>query len=120
VLTGGGAAPEALDAFTYTDTFRQRQYPWLLALIVLNVPLLLAVIVNGRWSATTRRLDIGLRLATCAVMAWTVLDGPVVLAPASDEFVKFAFVFIIALTLTNIGRELYRSVTPAPDRQVHA
>ena len=120
VLFGGRAAPAAYEAFTYTDTFRQRQAPFLLVLILLNVPLFVAVIVNGRWPAILRRIEIGLGLVTCAVLTWTVLDGPVFMAPSSDRTVKFFLVLIVVFTLIDIGVKLYRSVRPAPNYQVQA
>jgi hypothetical protein len=120
VLFGSRAAPAAYEAFTYTDTFRQRQAPFLLVLIVLNIPLLITVIVKGRRSAIMRRIEVGLSLATCAVLVWTVLDGPVFIAPSSDRTVKFFLVLIVAFTLISIGIKLYRSVRPAPNQQIQA
>jgi hypothetical protein len=117
VFWDGRAAPAAYEALTYTDTFRRHQAPFLLALLVLNIPLLITVIVNGRWSATLRRIEMGLSLATCAVMAWTVLDGPVFMAPSSDRTVKFFLVLIVAFTLINLGIKRYRRVRPTPDQR---
>ena len=112
----GRAASAADEALTYTDTFLQRQAPFLLVLLLLNIPLFITVIVSGRWSALMRRLDTVLSLATCAVMAWTVLDGPILMAPASDRTIKLCMVLIIAITLVGIGVKRYRRVTPTPER----
>ena len=120
VLFGGRAAPAAYEALTYTESFRQRQAPFLLGLIMLNVPLLIIVIVNGRWSAILRRIELGLSLVTCAALAWTVLDGPVFMAPSSDRTVKFFLVLIVVFTLLDIGVKLYRSVRPTPNYQTQA
>lgn len=114
-LLGSRAAPAAYEAFTYTETFRQRQAPCLLVLIALNIPMFIAVVVKGRWSATMQRVEVGLSLITCAVLAWTVLDGPVFIAPGSDRTVKVVLVLIIAFTLASIGIALHRSVRPTPD-----
>lgn len=111
---GGRAAPAAYQALTYTDSFRGRQAPLLFVLLLLNVPLLLAVIVKGRWSQQLRRLETALALATSAAMAWTVLDGPVFMAPSSDGMVKFAMVLIVVLALIDIGIKRFRSVRPTP------
>lgn len=112
----GQAAPAAYEALTYTDTFLQRQAPWLLVLLMLNIPMFVTVIMMGRWSAMLRRIETGLSLVLCAVMAWTVLDGPVFLAPSSDRTVKFFLVLIIAFTLIGLGITLRRSVRPAPNQ----
>ncbi len=111
---GGRAAPAAYEALTYTDTFRQRQAPWLFVLIVLNIPLWITVIVKGRWSAAMRRLEVGLSLVDCAVLVWTVVDGPVFLTPASDQMFKLILVLIVAFTLVSLGIKLHRSVRPTP------
>lgn len=117
---GGRAAPAAYQALTYTDTFLQRQAPWLLVLLVLNIPLFIAVTVRGRWSAVMRRIETGLGLATYAVMAWTILDGPVFMASSSDRTAKFFMALIIAFTLIAIAVKLYRNVRPTPNRQNQA
>ena len=114
VVWGGRAAPAAYEALTYTETFRQLQAPFLLVLILLNIPLLIAVIVNGRWSPTLRRFEIGLSLVDCAVLTWTVLGGPIFLAPASDQTAKLIIVLIVAATLISIGVKRYRSIRPTP------
>ncbi len=120
VFWGGRAAPSAYEALTYTDTFLQRQAPWLLVLLVLNIPLFIAVIVKGRRSALMQRLEVGLSLVLCAVMAWTVLDGPVFMASSSDRTVKFFLVLITVFTLVILAIQLHRRVRPTPNQQIRA
>ncbi len=117
---GGRAAPSAYEALTYTDTFRARQAPWLLGLLLLNIPLFLAVILSGRWSAMLRRVETLQTLALCGVMAWTVADGPVFNAPTSDRMVKSLLVLIVIVTLGTLAIQQYRRVRPTPDRAVRA
>lgn len=112
VFWGGRAAPAAYEALTYTDTFRERQGPFLLGLLLLNVPLFITVLVNGRWPAILRRVEMGLGLVTYAVLAWTILDGPVFMAPSSDRTCKLFLALIIAFTLISTGIKLRRSVRP--------
>jgi hypothetical protein len=111
----GRAAPSAYAALTYADTFLQSQAPWLLALLLLNIPMFLGVIVQGRWSPLTRRIQTGLGLVTCAVMAWTIADGPVFVAPVSDRTTKFFLVLIVAFTLVDLGIKRFRRVRPTPN-----
>lgn len=110
----GRAAPAAYEALTYTDTFLRRQAPFLLGLLLLNIPLFITVIVRGRWSALLRRLEMGLALATSAVMVWTVVEGPIFVAPSGDRAAKFFMALIVVFSLIAVGVELYRSVRPAP------
>lgn len=111
---GGRAAPAAYEALTYTDTFRGRQAPWLLALLLANLPLFGAVMVKGLWTPGLRRLQLVLTLATCAAMMWTVLDGPVFMAAASDQVAKPLLVLITLASLLEIGLRHYRSLKRPP------
>jgi hypothetical protein len=114
VVWNGRAAPAAYEALTYTETFRERQGPWVLALLLLNIPLLIAVIAKGRWSPFLRRIEFLLGLAICAVMTWTALDGPVFLAATSDRTVKSLLLAIVAISLVGMGIKQYRRVKPSP------
>jgi hypothetical protein len=120
LLFGGRIAPAAFQALTYTESFHHRQAPALLALLALNIPLYVAVIVSGRWSALVARIDTTLRLLTCAMLVWIILDGPVFLASSSDQMMKFFMVAIVAVTLVDLGIKLHRSVKPSPNQQTQA
>jgi hypothetical protein len=114
VFWHGRAAPAAYAALTYTPTFLHRQGPVLLGLILLNLPLFAAVMVRGRWSPLLRRLELGLGLLTCAAMAWTVLDGPAFMTPASDSVSKGLLVLVLLYSLGHMAVVSYRSVRPTP------
>ncbi len=116
----GQAAPAAYAALTYTDTFLGRQAPILFALILLNVPILVFVIVKGRWPAGMRRFETVMGLINCAVMVWAVLDGPMLMTSVSDRIAKFFMLFIVTIILIDLGVKLLRRVKPAPDKQLHA
>jgi hypothetical protein len=118
VFFDGRAAPAAYDALTYTETFLGRQAPWLLALIMVNIPLLATVIVKGRWSATLRRVEMGLSLAICAVMTWVVMDGPILIGSSGDRTAKFFLILITAFTLIDIAWKLRQSVKPTPNASI--
>lgn len=118
VVWQGRAATEAYTALTYAEPFRHRQAPILLTLLLLNIPMLTAAMLGGRWSINKRRMETALSLITCSVMLWTVLDGPVFMADSSDRTVKFAMVVIVAITLMNFGVQAFRRVRPKPDRGV--
>ena len=115
---GGNAAPAAYQALTYTDNFLQRQGPLLLALILLNIPLNLAVVMSGRRSAIVQRIEFWLSLLMCAAMVWTIADGPILMTPSGDQTAKALMAIIVAFVLIGMGVKRYRSVRPSPDRQV--
>lgn len=116
----GRAAPAAYEALTYTETFRRRQGPVLLALLLANLPIFAAVLAKGRWSPLLRRIETGHTLVLCAAMVWTVAGGPVLPTEAGDRTVKAFLVAITALTLLWLGVRAYRRVRPAPNRRVAA
>lgn len=111
---GGRAAPAAYEALTYTETFRHRQGPWLLALLLVNVLLLAIVLVQGRLPRSLQRLEFVLGLLTCAAMAWAILDGPIFMAAASDQATKSILTLILVFSLIGYGIALHRRVKPKP------
>lgn len=120
VVWNGRAALVAYEALTYTDTFLHRQAPWVLATLLLNIAVFMVVIAMGRWSAVMRRIETGLSLITCALLAWTVLDGPVFMTERSDGTAKFLLALIVACTLIHFAVKAYRRIRPMPDRRLHA
>ena len=120
VVWNGRAALVAYQALTYTDTFLQRQAPWVLAMLLLNIAVFMIVIAMGRWSAPMRRIETGLSLITCALLAWTVLDGPVFMSERSDGTAKFIVALIVAYTLIHLAVVAYRRIRPMPDRRLQA
>ena len=120
VVWNGRAALVAYEALTYTETFLHRQAPWVLATLLLNIAVFMVVIAMGRWSAVMRRIETGLSLITCALLAWTVLDGPVFMSGRSDGTAKFLLALIVAYTLIHFAVKAYRRIRPMPDRRLHA
>lgn len=116
----GRAAAAAYESLTYTDTFRGRQGPVLLALLTLYLPLLGSVLVQGRWTALTRRLEHWLSLAILAAMAWAILDGPILVGAAGDRMAKSLMGLILVLVVIGMGIERLRRVNPTPQRQTRA
>ncbi len=58
-------------------------------------PPILVVIAMGRWSAVMRRIETALSLITCALLTWTVLDGPVFMSARSDTTAKILAALIV-------------------------
>lgn len=120
VIWSGKAAPAAYTALTYTESFLQRQAPFLFTLVVLNIPFFFAVMIQGRWSPLLRRLETGLSLLTCAVMTWAIVDGAIMMSPVSDSTAKFFMGLIVAASLLVMVAELVRQVKPRPNQGLQA
>jgi hypothetical protein len=118
VVFGGRAAPAAYAALSYTESFKSGLGPLLLALDSLYVPLLIMVLIQGRWSRRLRRLESIGTVALCAVMIWTVAAGPVMQTPASDGVVKLCLLGIVVAILIQAALRLRNRVRPAPDGRV--
>ncbi len=120
VIWGGKAAPAAYTALTYTDSFLQAQAPYLFTLVVLNIPLYFALMIQGRWTSVLRRIETGLSLLTCAVMTWAIFDGAIMMSAASDSTAKFFMGAIVVLSLLLIIIEFVRQVNPKPHSSLQA
>jgi len=120
VIWGGKAAPAAYTALTYTESFLQRQAPYLFTLVVLNIPFFFAVMIQGRWTTLLRRIETGLSLLTCAVMTWAITDGAIMMSPASDSTAKFFMGLIVAFSLLLIVVEFVQQVKPNPSQGLQA
>jgi hypothetical protein len=120
VVWSGKAAPAAYTALTYTESFLQRQAPYLLTLVALNIPFFFTVMIQGRWTPLLRRIETGLSLLTCAAMTWTILDGAIMMSPASDSTAKFFMGLIVVFSLVMMGVEFLRQVKPQPNQSIQA
>lgn len=120
VIWGGKAAPAAYTALTYTESFLQRQAPYLLTLVLLNIPFYFAVMIQGRWTAFLRRIETGLSVLTCIVMTWSIVDGTIMMSPASDSTAKFFMGLIVGFSLLIIVVEFVRQVKPSPNQGLQA
>lgn len=109
-----GAAPAAYDALTYSESFRQRQAPWLLGLLLLNLLLVVTIVAMGRRTTWIRRMETGLGLVMCAALAWTIGDGPVLITPAGDQMAKACLALIVLYMLIHYGLSVWHRVRPAP------
>jgi len=109
-LFAGRAAPAAYDAFAYSAEFARARGPWLLGLILASFALQIAVIVQGRWRALTRRIEIAFAIAITFILVWSVVGGDIFDAQRTDAFAKFILGFIILFSLIDIGVKLYRGV----------
>ena len=117
VVWGGHAAPAAYQALTYTDSFLQWQGPILFALIAFNIPFFIAVIVTGQHTPLLRRVETVSSLATCAVMVWVIMDGPIFMTATSDGMTKWIMLLIVVFTLIAMAVGMYRTVRPSPKHQ---
>ncbi|MBR7746572.1 hypothetical protein [Undibacterium baiyunense] len=114
VIWNGKAAPAAYMALTYTDTFLQGLAPYLLTLVILNIPFYFALMLQGRWTKFMRRIETGFSLLSCAVMLMVVANGPIFMSSASDQTAKFILGLLVAFILVTMLVQTIRRVKPQP------
>jgi hypothetical protein len=114
VFWNGRAAPAAYEALTYTDAFRQRQGPFVLVLLLLNVPLLIAVIAKGRWSRCCAASNSSWAWRSARRCCGRRSMDRCSSSRTADRTAKSALVAIVALSLIGMGIKQYRRVKPSP------
>lgn len=113
-LWGGRIAPVALEAFVYAERFRQGPGPVLWFVLALHIPLMLAAMVQGRWTPSLRRADAALHVLVAAAAAWALLDGPVFTATVSNEAMRFALLVTLVWIVGDIGWRWHQGRRWAP------
>nr|MDT0662414.1 hypothetical protein [Micromonospora sp. DSM 115978] len=118
VFLDGPAAPAAYHAFAYDDEFYSTRAPVLLPLMILHLTLFAVLIARGRWEPLTRRIDLGLNLAICAVLTWILLAGDIFQAQPTDELVKLVVVLIVLGALVDAAVKVRRALRRRDTRPV--
>jgi hypothetical protein len=116
IVWRGTAAPAAYAALTYTDEFLRVRGPVLLALVLVNLPIAVVVLVRGRRPALLRRVETVLAVLTCAAMVWAVFGGPILASPDGDRTAKGALLLIVVGLVATAAVQWLRRVRPMPDR----
>jgi hypothetical protein len=98
------ASTSAQDAFEYSAGFTLG--PAVLALLVAQILLLTAIMIRGRWETITRRLDVAVSIAMCALLTWVLLAGDIYQSEPTNETARFALVVIVVSTLISLVRKL--------------
>jgi hypothetical protein len=104
-------------ALTFDRAFFIGRGPWLLPIWAAQFSLLGVLIMRGRWTRITRRIDIVLSLAISSLMVWFIAGGPIFLAAPTDQIAKFSLAAVTVITLIDAGlklrRERARVATPS-------
>lgn len=114
LLTGGGAAPAAIDALRYDDGFLQLRGPLVLALLLANLAVQTVVLVQGHWQSSTRRASAGLGVAFGVVLAWVAASGPIFRTAAADDLTKLCLWLIVVGVALDGGVRLARRLRRVP------
>ncbi len=95
-------------ALAFDADFLATRAPVLLVFWAGGIALLVVLIIEGRWRDLTRRIDLGLRIIACALMAWFILGGRIFLADPADQTAKGAMALIVLLMLGQFAFDAWR------------
>jgi hypothetical protein len=113
----GKAGVMAHRIFAYDEAFVRYRGPWLLVLWILQLVLLAIVTAEGRWRQFTRRVEMAVNAAICALLVWFMTTGPIWREAGTDRIAKGVMVIVIGFILLDIGikarREMRRLHPPA-------
>jgi hypothetical protein len=105
-LLGEPATAQVDAAFAYDSGFVRVLGPAVLVMVGLDVALLIALLLRGRWQPLTRRIDIGLNVATCALLTWILFAGRIFQAEPTNQIVRLALLIIVVTALISAARKV--------------
>ena len=77
------------------------------ALWLAGLAMLTAVLSKGRWTRTTRRMEIGFSIAWLVVLGW-LLSIDIFVQPATNEGARFGLGIVMLIVLIGLGVSLFR------------
>lgn len=94
--------------FAFDPTFLRQRAPFVLPLWLGDFAMRLTVLSRGRWSRSTRRLDVAMSVAFVALLGWWIGAGPIFQAALTDDGAKGALLLVIGLILLDLAVRMFR------------
>ena len=95
-------------ALAFAPAFLATRAPILLVYWAAGITLLVVLIAEGRWRTLTRRIDVWLKLAACALMTWFMFGGQIFVSEPADQTTKGALGLIVVLILAELAVHVWR------------
>jgi len=81
---------------------------WVVVVLWLaGLAMLTAVLSKGRWTRTTRRMEIGFSIAWLVVLGW-LMSSEIFVQPATNEGARFGLGIVMLIVLIDLGVKLFR------------
>lgn len=91
-----------LDAFVIDEDFLATRAPWALVLWAGTLASMIAVLVAGRWTRTTRLLAIVGNALWIVLLVWWVAAGPIFAQPYADSVTKGCLLLVAAICVLDL------------------
>jgi hypothetical protein len=91
-----------LDAFVIDEDFLTTRAPWALVLWAASFASMIALLVAGRWTRTTRLLDIVGNALWIVLLVWWVAAGPIFVQPYADSVTKGCLLLVAAICVLDL------------------
>ncbi|WP_159602765.1 hypothetical protein [Agromyces humi] len=97
-----GLPQTLLDAFVIDEGFLETRAPWALLLWAATFASMIAVLVAGRWTRTTRLLAIVGNVLWVVLLVWWVAAGPIFVQPYADSVAKGCLLLVAGLCVLDL------------------
>lgn len=109
----GSALPApVVDAFAFDEGFLAWRAPWALALWAVGLGVGIALLVSGRWSRTTRRVELLSAVGWILVLAMWIGLGPIFVSTATDGVTKLCLAGLTILLIVDLVLSIRRMSMP--------
>lgn len=94
--------------FAFDADFLATRAPVVLLYWATGIVFLVVLITEGRWRKLTRKLNMGMKVACCIMLAWISFGGRVFVVDATNDGVVGALSLLIVVLLADVGWSLWR------------
>jgi hypothetical protein len=94
---------------SYTDDFQAHRLPFLLAAWGCSAVLYSVILVEGRWRALTRRIDVALNVAVVLILTWYRFGPPIFQDPRYEAGVRSFLAVAVGVVLIDTAVKIYNT-----------
>ena len=96
-------------ALALTSDFLATRAPLVVIFWTFSIALLVVVLVEGRWRALTRRLQLLFEIASLLLLTWFAVGGPMFVAEKTDAAAKGIIGLLVLISLAAMAIRLWRN-----------
>lgn len=93
--------------FAFSPDFLATRAWAIVVLWIAGLAFLAAVLSKGRWTRTTRRIDLGFSVAWLVLLGW-LMASEIFVQPATNEGAHFGLGLVFLIVLVDLGVKLFR------------